>query len=50
MKQEMDGILNLETRDRYQAEIRKFGKVLGGPDGIIAFEQYVAIQSMILRF
>jgi hypothetical protein len=50
MKQEMDGILDLETRDRFKAEVLKIGKVLGGPNGIITFEQFIAIQQMIARF
>ena len=50
MKQEMDGILDLETRDRFKAEVLKIGKVFGGPNGIITFEQFIAIQQMIARF
>ena len=50
MKQEMDGILDLETRDRFKAEVLKIGKVLVGPNGIITFEQFIAIQQMIARF
>lgn len=50
MKQEMDGILDLETRDRFKAEVLKIGKVNGGPNGIISFEQFIAIQQMIATF
>lgn len=50
MKQEIDSILDLETRDRFKVEVNKIGKVVGGPDGIIAVEQFFAIQMTIARF
>lgn len=49
MKNEMDSILDEEFKKRYEVEVAKIGKVVGGPNGIIAFEQFYAIQEMIAK-
>jgi hypothetical protein len=38
MKHEMDSILDEEFKKRYESEVAKIGKVVSGPNGIIAFE------------
>ncbi len=38
MKHEMDSILDEEFKKRNESEVAKIDKVVGGPNGIIAFE------------
>lgn len=50
MKNEMDSLLTEEYKKRYEFEVQKLGKIEGGPNGIMTIDNFIKIQSLIMKY